>query len=90
MSLGFSTRVGIDSSLAHVVEELTWNLHESFFSKLRRIVFEVIERYKLNDISLAILSVSLRIESFVVSVEDIHIAKISVSDSDDDYRHGKA
>ena len=49
-SLFLSTWIRLNVLLSHKVEKLTGDFHKCFFGKQMRIVFELVERYKLDNI----------------------------------------
>ena len=69
-------------SLSHVVYELAWQFLEGLLGKQSRVVFEIIERYELHDISSSIFTELSREESFVITVKFVHHAEISITNSD--------
>ena len=49
----------LDVVFSHEVQKLPWQLVQSFFCKQMGIVFEVVERYELDDISFHVFTVSI-------------------------------
>ena len=49
----------LDVIFSHEVQKLTWQLVQGFFCEQVRIVFEVVERYELDDISFHVFAVSI-------------------------------
>ena len=58
-----------------------------------RVVFEVVERHKLNDISRHVLPICLRIERLFIAIKYLHRAEISITNThnnDGDWKVGAA
>ena len=85
MSLAFFRgRHRHDIVLPHEVEKLTWHFLEGLLGKLGRVVLEVSEGHKLDDIGLHVLFVSHRVERNFVGIQDIHALKIIAAYANND------
>ena len=80
--------VRLDLMLAHVVQQLAWNLIQYFFGEHVRIVLELIEWNELDDIGRHVLAVGLRVECLLITVEDLHSGEVCIADTDDDDGEG--
>jgi len=49
-----------------------------------RVLFELIEWYKLDDIGSSIHSVSVRVQGLIIAIKCIHVAEISIANTYDD------
>lgn len=78
-----------DVLLLHEVEELAWDLLKSLLGKLGWIVLELTEWNKLDNISLHILLILLRIKWNFISIKDIHALEVIAANSNYDNREGK-
>lgn len=79
----------LDVVLAHVVEELTWDLLKDFFGKQLGISLEVVEWHELNDIGCHVSSEASRVKCLLVTVENLHRFEVSVTYADDDDSNGE-
>jgi len=89
LALSIRASVGRDVVLSEEVEQLRWHLHQGLLREEVRVVLEVIEGHKLDDISSHVLAVGLRVESLFVSIEDLHGLEVGVTDSDNDDGDGE-
>ena len=75
--------------LLKVAEHLPGDFFEGLTSQSHRVPLKFTVGHELNNISLHLLSKSFRIERCIISIEHIHGAKISSTDSHDNYREGQ-
>ena len=62
----------LDIVLAHEVEKLSWDLVENLFGEKVRVVLELVEGNKLDDVGSHVLTESFGVESFFVSIKHLH------------------
>lgn len=85
-SLRGQTRLGLYLVDLHVVDELTRQFSERFGSELHRIVVTV-EGNELDNIALG--HFSTRSQEVIITIQNVHLRKIGITNSNDDDRHGK-
>lgn len=73
-----------DLASAHIVNKLSRQLVQSLFSQKSRIMFEVVERYKLHNIRSGIPLQFLREKSLRVSIQLIHLLEVRITDTHND------
>ena len=77
-------------ALLEEVEQLARDLLKSLLGQLGWVVLEVAEGHELHNICLHVLLVPLRVERYLVSVEDVHAFEIIGANTNNNYRYGQA
>lgn len=78
-----------DVILPEEVKQLSRNFIQGLFGKQVRVLFEIIERNELNDICGCVLPVKVGVESLFITVKGIHVAEISITDTNNDNAKGQ-
>ena len=76
--------VRLDIVLTHKVEQLTWDLLKDLLGQQVRIPLELVKWHELDDISAHVLTIRLRIESFIISIKLVHRIEIGITDTHND------
>jgi hypothetical protein len=86
LSLSFSSWKWHNTTFSHVVYQLVREFLQSFFSEQRWVIFKFIEWNKLYNICRSIPLQYVRVESFIIPVKSIHIAEVSIPNTNDNNR----
>lgn len=79
--LGFCTGMWHNIMLPEEVQKLRWDLHKSLLSEEMWVCLKIIEWHELNDICSHVFTVILGVESLLVTIENLHRFKISITDT---------
>jgi len=74
-------------SLPHVADKLSRQLIKRFLSQKRRVMLEVIERNKLDNVGGSVPPQLLAVKSLVVTIKLVHHLEISIANTDNDDRN---
>jgi len=78
------SRQRCDAVAPEVTQHLAWHFFKSLFCELHRIVLKFSERDELNDVRRHCLSVLLRIERFIIGIQDVHRREVRGADTHND------
>lgn len=76
--------VWLDMLGLEVVSQLLWNLCKDLLGKKLWIVLNLIEGYKLNDVSLYVPFEIFTVKRSGVSIKIIHLTEVGIANADDD------
>ena len=70
------SRVRHNAAPPEVIEHLAWDLFERLLGQHHRVVLEVPEGHKLNDVGGHLLAIALGVERLFISIELVHGAEV--------------